>query len=375
MKSVILSSLLVVVLLLSSCSTGQKPRVARFKAVSFAQVDGWEDDTHLAALDTFKRSCQRIMSLDLEAKVSKATNLGGSAIDWQVPCMEAHLMTKSTDNDAKKFFEKWFQPYQVYDESWSPEGMLTGYFQIELNGSRKKHGKFKYPVYRSPANLASLKGSSDINHSAINRCALDNQGLEVAYVDNRARLYSMHIQGSGIIKLKEGGYLNLGFENHNGFRFTGISDALRSKNLKFESSAKMMEWLHNNPAAAREIMEEDPSYVFFRPMKDQEPVGGQGVPLKAERSLAVDYGLYPYGMPVWISSDLPGKSIFQGREYKRLFIAQDTGGAIRGAIRGDVFFGKGIKAEKVANHFKVKTKFFTFFPKTVKIPESYTSSS
>lgn len=361
-------------LVLVGCGTSQPPRVVKLQPTSFEQVDGWQYDDHASALKTFTKSCEKILALDVERNVSKATDLGGTAIDWQVPCMEAVSHGELTDNTkAKKFFERWFTPYRVYNEDDNEEGLLTGYFQIELNGSKKKTGKYKYPVYRRPHNIETLKGGSDIEHASINSGVLAGKGLEVAYVDNRARLYFMHIQGSGLIKLREGGILNLGFEDHNGFRFRGINQALRDRNLKFTSANSMMEWLHKNPKEAKEIMEGDPSYVFFKPLQGITPVGGQGVALKPERSLAVDYGLYPYGTPVWVTTKLDEDGIFKGREYKRLFIAQDTGGAIRGAIRGDVFFGRGGKAEQVAGSFKAKGKFFVFFPKSVKVPEVYTS--
>lgn len=374
MNRVLLSVLLlfVVALGLSSCST-TKPRIAKFKEVSFNEVDGWQDDSHSAALEAFKHSCGKILKLDVESKISRSTDIGGTAIDWQVPCMEAVVLENPSDKQAKLFFETWFKPYQIFDNDMSYEGMLTGYFHIELEGSKKKHGKYQHPVYKKPADLEVVKGSSAIDHAAINSGALAGKGLELVYVDNRARLYSMHIQGSGIIKLKEGGHLNLGFGGHNGYRFQGINQALRDRGLKFESADRMMQWLHENPSVAREIIESDPSYVFFTPVEGEHAIGGHGTPLIRERSMAIDYGLYPYGTPVWVSTKLPERSIFNGREYKRLFIAQDTGGAIRGAIRGDVFFGRGKAAEKVASHFKAKTKFYTFFPKTVKVPESYTA--
>jgi membrane-bound lytic murein transglycosylase A len=356
------------------CGVSQKPRVVKLEAVSFEEVDGWQDDTHLTALHAFSRSCEKILNIDVERNISKATDLGGSAIDWQVPCMEAVMQTDySDDTSARKFFEKWFTPYRVYDEDRNPEGTLTGYFQIELDGSKKKTLKYKYPVYRKPKNLEDIKGTQEIEHAAINDGALAGKGLEVAYVDNKARLYFMQIQGSGIIRLKDGNIINLGFEDHNGFRFRGISEALRDNDLKFNSADGMMNWLHKNPNYAKKIMESDPSYVFFKPIEGDQPVGGQGVNLKSERSLAVDYGLYPYGTPVWVATKLPENSLFRGREYKRLFIAQDTGGAIRGAVRGDVFFGRGAKAEEVAGRFKAKGRFFVFFPKTVEVPESYIS--
>ncbi len=364
--------LIPIILVLTSCA-GTKPRVAHFKEVAYHDVDGWDYDNHSQALKTFRKSCEKIMKLDFESPVSKATSIGGSAIDWQVPCMEALLDIDDSDRHAKGFFEKWFKPYQIFNEDWTPEGMLTGYFQIELEGSKKKNGKYKYPVYKKPSNLDSVKGSSDIEHAAINNGALHGKGLEVAYVDNRARLYFMHIQGSGVIKLREGGVINLGFDGHNGYRFRGISEALKDRGLKFDNAKSMMDYLHKNPSEARNIMEQDPSYVFFRKMDTSSAVGGQGTHLDPERSLAVDYGLYPYGMPVWVSTALPEKSMFAGRDYKRLFIAQDTGGAIRGAIRGDVFFGRGSKAEQVASHFKAKGKFFALLPKTIAVPDTYTS--
>ena len=364
---------LIVCFLITSCSAPSKLRTVNFKPTTFENVDGWEDDSHSKALVSFKKSCEKILLLDAESSISRATSLGGSAIDWQVPCMEAQYLFDINDKQAKVFFEKWFKPYLVFDDSWNNEGLLTGYYQIELEGSKRKHGKFKYPLYRKPKHLEKIKGTSDIEHAAINNGVLKGLGLEFAYVDNPFRLYFMQIQGSGIIKLKEGGYLNIGFEGHNGYKFQGISKALKKRDLKFDNAKSMINYLQQNPVDGRNIIEQDPSFVFFRPLEGVHAVGGQGVKLHPERSLAVDYGLYPYGTPIWIASNLPQKSIFNGREYKRLFIAQDTGGAIRGAIRGDIFFGRGDSAEKVANNFKAKGKFFAFFPKTVSIPESYTS--
>jgi membrane-bound lytic murein transglycosylase A len=358
--------------LATGCST-KAPRVVHLEPISFTHLEGWRDDSHKGALDAFKHSCKRILNLDWETEVSRATSLGGAAIDWQVPCMEALQHEYHNDDQARKFFEKWFTPYRVFDEEGNHEGHLTGYFQIELEGSRKKHGKYQYPVYRKPQNLHEMKGSSALTHAAINRGALTGQGLEVVYVDNKARLYMMHVQGSGVIKLKEGGHVNLGFEDHNGYRFRGLSEAIRKRNLKFEDSTAMLRFLHHNKQLGAELMEEDPSYVFFRPVEGDGAIGGHGVPLKQERSLAVDYELYPYGLPIWVDTKLPQQSIFKGREYKRLFIAQDTGGVIRGAVRGDVFFGRGLSAEKVASQFKTKARFFALFPKTVQIPGRHQS--
>lgn len=360
-------------MLVAGCTSIRAPRVAHFQQVSFKELEGWADDAHQGALRTFQRSCERILRVDFESTVSRATALGGSAIDWQVPCMEALRYEEATDDEAKKFFERWFVPYMVLDETMDTKGTLTGYFQIEMDGSLKKHGQYRYPVYRKPENLEQIKGSAEIAHCAINNGVLKGKGLEVAYVDNRARLYMMHIQGSGRVKLKEGGHLNLGFDDHNGYRFSGISSALQKRELNFRSYQQMLDFLHRNPEEGRKIIEEDPSYVFFRKVEGQYAVGGHGVQLEPERSLAVDYELYPYGTPIWVSAELPEQSMFKGRGYRRLFIAQDTGGVIRGAIRADVFFGSGASAEKVASHFKVKGRMFALFPRTVEVPNKYKS--
>jgi membrane-bound lytic murein transglycosylase A len=351
----------------------QKSRTARLSKSSFTEIINWERDKHAAAMDAFVKSCDKFLSQDPEKPVSSLTSMGGSVIDWQVPCMEATAQEKYTDAQAKAFFEKWFVPYKITDEDMNTKGTLTGYFEIELTGSKKQNGKYQYPIYLRPPELNDLKGSSEIQHASINDGVLSGRNLEVAWVDNRARLYFMHIQGSGVVKLKEGGEMRLGFDGHNGYRFQGISQALRDENAKLDSANSMMDWLHANPERCKRVIESDPSYVFFRKVDSKSAIGGQGVPLKTERSLAVDCGLYPYGMPIWVDADLPQTKAYNSGKYSRLFIAQDTGGAIRGPARGDIFFGRGKKAEVVAGGFKTKGSFFALFPKSVKVPEIYTA--
>jgi membrane-bound lytic murein transglycosylase A len=365
--------LLSAALLLNGCATPKKPRIVRFEKTSFDQINGWEDDNHSWALDAYKNSCKKILSASSDKAISRLTQIGGTVRDWQQPCIEASLMADYSDDEAQSFFEKWFTPYKAADDDFNPKGLLTGYYQIELEGSKKKTNRYRYPVYRKPPNLSDVKGSSAIAHEQINRGALSGKGLEMAWVDNRARLYFMHIQGSGVLKLNDGSEMYLGFDDHNGYRFRGISEPLKERDLRLGSANSMMDWLHKNPKECQEIISQDPSYVFFKKQQIASAVGGQGVPLNPERSLAVDCGLYPYGAPVWVDAELPHNELYQGRKYKRLFVAQDTGGAIRGAVRGDVFFGRGYKAEKYAGGFKVPTHFFVLFPKTVAVPEKYTS--
>lgn len=356
--------------LLTSCSAFKKQPTARFKKLSFNEMHTWSIDHHAWAFESFKNSCDKLMNIEAENDVAKTTSVGGSAIDWQVPCLEALSMYEVDHVQARLFFERWFTPYQVLDEDFKDEGNLTGYYQIELNGSKKRDSIYKYPVYKKPYNLDDIKGSSQINHSSINGGALKNKGLEIAWVDNRAKLYLMHIQGSGVIKMREGGEYYLGFDGHNGYRFKGISEAVRNRDMKFSSYQEMINWLHLNPKECLDIINEDPSYVFFKNTDYQYAMGGQGVELRAERSIAIDHTMYPYGTPVWIEADLNATAAFEERKYNRLFIAQDTGSAIRGAIRGDIFFGKGKIAEDVAMNFKTKGKFIVLFPKTVEMTKN-----
>ncbi len=364
---------IVLIVMLSGCGSMQKQRTVRLTKANFSEIANWEKDKHSAAMNAFVNSCEKFIAQDPEKPVSSLTSMGGSVIDWQVPCMEALSQEKYSDKQAKAFFEKWFVPYKVADEDMNTKGTLTGYFEIELTGSKKKNAQYQYPIYARPPELNDLKGSSEIQHAAINDGLFAGRDLEVAWVDNRARLYFMHIQGSGVIKLKEGGEMRLGFDGHNGYRFQGISQALRDENAKLDSANSMMDWLHANPERCKRVIESDPSYVFFRKVQAKSAIGGQGVPLKTERSLAVDCGLYPYGMPIWVDADLPQTTAYKAAKYSRLFIAQDTGGAIRGPSRGDIFFGRGKKAEVVAGGFKSKGSFFALFPKSVKVPEIYTA--
>lgn len=364
---------LITLLLLTSCSMGPKPRVVKFEPASYEDITNWHSDKHAKALKAFVYSCEKFLVQDPNKKVSALTDIGGKVEDWQAPCVEAMFKIDFTDDEARQFFEKWFKPYYVYNENMNPNGTLTGYYEIELEGHTKPTAKYKYPVYRFPQGFEHLKGSSELSHAAINDGAIADKGYEVAWVDNKARLYFMQIQGSGKLKLPNGKELRLGFDGSNGYRFKGIHEELKNRGAKLSSANEMMDYLHQKGEEGIEIMETDPSYVFFRPVESHSAIGGQGVPLTTERSMAVDCGLYPYGMPLWVETRVQKTKYFEERDYNRLFIAQDTGGAIRGAVRGDVFFGTGYGAEVVAGGFKTKGRFFALFPKTVQIPSTYTS--
>ena len=363
-------------LLVSGCGHVKTPKIppreTHLTAANFSDLRQWNYDSQYDALQTFKKSCSVLMSKNTHRSVSKLTELGGRVKDWVAPCREA-LGNGITNNiDARAFFERWFKPYMVKDANGHHIGRFTGYYEIELHGSYTKSVKCPYPVYAPPKNLKAISGTSGILHSAINKGALRGKNLELAYVDNRARLFFMQIQGSGIINLAGGGHLKLGYAGQNGHKYTTIGPLLKhygAKNIR--SAVDIMNWLHRNPKSGLKIMENNQSYVFFKKIEGDSPIGGQGIPLTPERSIAIDSRLYPYGVPIWVETNSPQTTSLPSLEYNRLFIAQDTGGAIKGAVRGDIFYGRGRVAEELAGFMNNKGSYYILFPKSIHVPEVY----
>lgn len=348
-------------------------RVALFERTDFESMDYWRSDNHLEGLETFKKSCKAILKRNPDSALSANTTLGGKAKDWYQPCREATERKFYTSLEARAFFEKWFVPYKVIAGDNIDEGKFTGYYELSLNGSKKKGGAYQYPVYKKPPNLNSIKGGKNITHKAINNGALQGKGLEIAWVDNKARLFYMHIQGSGIIKLKEGGQLRLGYAAGNGHRFKSIDREFRKHAGEIYSSTGVMDWLHKHTGVGKKIMEVNPSYVFFKVNGNDGAVGAQGVQLTAYRSVAMDKGIYPYGAPVWVETMMGESKKYRGGLFNKLMVIQDTGSAIKGAIRGDIYFGSGQEAEERVSLMNNPGMVHILMPKTVAMPSHYSA--
>jgi membrane-bound lytic murein transglycosylase A len=370
--------LLFLLLAICACSSGKKRqykvREAKFSKVEYNQILGWNADHHLVSLNTFANSCKAIMKKKDSNPISTLTSVGGKAVNWKVICEDLRRKKDAlkTNIDARRFFEKWFTPYKVLDGESSALGKFTGYYEIELNGSLHKTPKHKYPVYAPPKDLVIHKGKSYLSHPSINNGSLQGKNLEFVWVDNHAKLKFMHIQGSGRIRLTTGQLMRVGYGGQNGFDYTSIGPYFKHHGAKgIDSALDMMEWIEKNPKIGKKILEYNKSYVFFKTIDGLGPIGAQGVALTPERSLAIDSGIYPYGTPAWIETYLPKTRSYLQRHYRRLFIAQDTGGAIKGAIRGDIFFGHGTRAEELACYMNKKGKMYALFPKSVAIPTTY----
>jgi membrane-bound lytic murein transglycosylase A len=366
---------MVLCIALFGCSGGKKypPRTISLKKVHFSKLPGWHKDNHLEALASFQNSCAVLMKKQPRQPVSPLTQLGGRIKDWQRPCNEAMSGIIFTNQLAKMFFERWFTPYQIKDKQKGKEGKFTGYYEIELRGSLKPTKRYKYPVYARPKDLTKLQGRRKIKHQHINSGTLRGKNLEILWVDNLARHFFMQIQGSGVVILPNGREVKLGYDGQNGFSYIPIGGIFNQHcNDRIDSAMDMMDWMHRNPSKGKKIMEKNPSYVFFKVLSEG-PVGGAGCCLTPERSLAVDAWLYPYGAPIWVTTSLPRTKSLSGCNYQRLMIAQDTGGAIKGGVRADVFFGRGKRAEELACYMNQPGTYYILFPSSVKVPKKYKS--
>ena len=365
------------------------------EAVSFSVLDGWFDDAPGDAVTTLLRSCTPILRRDPSAAFASEP-LAGTNADWQNACRAAQALPMQAggrDEAARAFFESWFQPYRVLAEGES-EGLFTGYYEPLLTGSLEP-SPGGVPLRRAPGDIITVELSQFADDLAdrrvrgringdrlipyfdrgeIERGALDNRDLELVWVDDPIEKFFLQIQGSGLVQLADGRLLRVGYADQNGRAYRPIGrDLVEMGELTLEtvSLQSIAAWLRANPDRAEELMDKNPSYVFFQLLGDADelegPLGAQGVPLFAERSLAVDRRFIPYGAPVWLETTAPFPD--GAKPFKRLLIAQDTGGAIRGGVRGDVFWGAGDLAESIAGHMNSRGRYYLFLPKAA-VPAS-----
>jgi membrane-bound lytic murein transglycosylase A len=330
--------------LLVACADGTRPqnepRVA-MAPISFNEIAGWSDDKHAEALVSFRRSCPKLAA----GPDTKIATDGGfktiTAAEWKQICDSAALVKGNDDRAARTFFEENFRPLTV-----QVAGRFTGYFEPEMRGSKAPSRLFTVPVYRRPTDLTD---KPYYTRAEIEQGVLKGKGLEIAYVQDPVALFEVQVQGSGRIQLAEGGAINLGFDGSNNRPYTAIGNVLIEMGV-FTSKEQatwpaIRDWLKRHPAQARDVMRKNERYIFFRDTRSLGAVGAEGVQLTPQRSMAIDTAFTPYGTPIWIDTVRPvARKPGATEPYRRLVIAQDTGAAIQGAARGDVFFGGGALA-------------------------------
>ncbi len=344
-------------------------KVESLSPVNWDQVDGWQLDRPAAALEAFQKSCRAI----------------GKRERWQQVCSEAVAISPVGHLVARGYFERFFQPYQVRNEDGSSDGMITGYYGPELLGSRMPTDEYKYPLYSQPDSMLivdldeiypelsqyRLRGRVVGNRVVpfFEREEIDNgdnplSGQEIFWVKDPVDLFFLHIQGSGRIRLPDDEVVMVNYANQNGHPYRSIGKLLLERNAMTRDQMSMQNirrWVKENPEAGKRLLAENPSYVFFRELSPdyKSPPGALGVPLTALRSLAVDPRTIPLGAPVFLSTTFPGT----GSPLQQLMVAQDTGGAIKGQVRADFFWGMGNDAGKIAGKMKQDGRLWVLLPK------------
>ncbi|MBO0332738.1 murein transglycosylase A [Sneathiella sp. CAU 1612] len=351
---------------------------------TFSALPGWDEEEFAGVFPAFLKSCAKIATLP-ETRQMGGVGMAGTAGDWQPLCAAALALPPEPDM-RRQFFEKNFTPFQIRNND-EKSGLFTGYYEASLNGSREKKPPYLTPLYLRPPELVmvdlgrfreELKGQriagkvvgGDLlpypDRAGIEKGALADRELELVWVDSDIDAFFLHIQGSGLVEMDDGSELRVGYAAQNGHPYFAIGRDLIDKGYVPREEMSMQAirtWLEENPDKATELMQKNASFVFFRELATGGPIGAQGVELTPERSLAVDRKWLPLGVPLWLATEVaPASSPAEIEKFERLMMAQDTGGAIVGPVRGDVFWGHGEYAYDMSGRMKSKGQLWIFLP-------------
>jgi membrane-bound lytic murein transglycosylase A len=344
------------------------PEAGVLRLASWNDLPEWRAEDPGQAWEAFQASCRAL----------------GKQTAWQDICAVAAGMIRPDGEAARRFFELNFTPYQVLSADGGDEGLITGYYEPQLRGSRKASARYRFPVYSVPEDLLEidlagmypelkglrLRGRLDgrrvvpyYNRAQIGEGHAPVAGREIAWVDDAVELFFLQVQGSGRIALDSGETLRIGYADNNGYPYRSIGRHLVERGelpLEKASMQGIQAWARANPDKLTELLNYNSRYVFFRelPAGLPGPLGSLGVPLTPRRSLAVDPASVPLGAPVYITTTWP----LSNRPLNQLMLAQDTGNAIRGAVRADFFWGHGEEAAREAGRMKQPLKMWVLLP-------------
>jgi membrane-bound lytic murein transglycosylase A len=356
----------------AGCAGVFSPPAGIGRPIAWSQLPGWSsaEARPAEAWPALKLNCRAMAGRDAR---------------WREICAEVALLPAEPDDElARAFFETRFVPHEVRNEAGGLDGLITGYYEPLLLGNLTKTDRFRYPVYGLPPDLlvvdlgelypelagkrvrGRLEGRRVVpyfSRAEIEQGRLATSAPVLAWVDDPVALFFLHIQGSGRIRLLDGRILRVGYADQNGHPYVSIGrrliemGALAPEKVDLDA---IRAWLAAHPEQAEAVLHSNPSYVFFtlRPDDLPGPLGSLGVPLLPQRAIAVDPAYVPLGSPVWLDTRLPGEE----RPYQRLVFAQDTGGAIKGAVRADLFFGFGPEAERLAGRMKQSGRLYVLLP-------------
>lgn len=359
------------------------PSAPNLAPVGFDELPGWRDDHVSEALPALLRSCEQLEPVADERPLGP-DGLGGTVADWREPCAALRALPEGDDEALRASLAAHFIALAVR-RGTDDSGFFTGYYEAELRGAVAPDERHRWPLYAVPPDLvtadlgmfrADLKGTKIVGRvedgqlvpypprAEIESGLLAGRGLEVAWVDDPVDAFLLHVQGSGRVILPDGEVMRIGFAGTNGLPFTGVGRVLLDSGQVPPERASMQDiraWLRANPEEAREVMHKNARFVFFRVIEGDGPIGAFGVALTPGRSLAVDPAFMPLGAPVWLDTSWPGSD----RPLRRLMVAQDAGGAIKGPVRGDVFWGYGEPALEQAGRMKEKGRYYLLLPRAV----------
>jgi membrane-bound lytic murein transglycosylase A len=343
-----------------------KLRNAQAETLAFTSLEGWKDDDHAVAFDAYLKSCSAI--LQGSKAMRKARPVYGALFSV---CERAVAAGKLAREQARIFFENNFSPVRVAPPGQN-EGFFTGYYETEVIGSPVATDEYNVPLYTAPASTIKNKKSkvfADLDRTKIEDGALAGKHLEICWVKNPIDAFFAQIQGSTRVKLDSGKMLRLNYIASNGQPYTPVGKFLIDRGIitKEEMSMdRIRDWMEANPDEGKELRRKNRSFVFFRETPlgdDDECIGAQGIPLTP----GVDKKIHVYGTPIWIDAELPIESEKPDTKFRRLLVAQDTGSAIIGAARADIYFGHGEEISHIAGRIKQHGQFVMLVPRSVAV--------
>jgi membrane-bound lytic murein transglycosylase A len=366
-------ALTLLLLVLSGCVSAPKPTPPPYELVHWTDVPGWETDSVQEAWQAFLKSCEALRS----------------HTEWNTPCAAARSMTGDSAETVRAYFEAYFAPYKINGPDST--GLITGYFEPLLHGSRTPSAQYVAPLYAPPPDLLTvdlasiypelkgkrvrgrLEGNKVVPYYTRGELPADPtlRGHEIVWIDNAFEALMLEVQGSGRVQLPDGSVIRLAYADQNGQPYHSIGRYLVNIGALAVEQATIpgiRAWLLAHPERMQEVLDANPSVVFFSeaPLGDPNlgPKGSQGVPLTAGRSIAVDAKWIPLGTPVFLATTLPDS----GLPLQKLVVAQDTGGAIHGAARADYFVGSGPQAADLAGKMRQQGSLWLLWPRNVPLP-------
>jgi len=357
---------------------GLNLRNAQVEPLAFTALDGWRDDDHAAAFGTFLKSCGAILN------GSKAMRMARPVFGALFKVCERAVAAGPLDREhARVFFEDNFKPVKIMPAGQT-EGFFTGYYETEVDGSRFPSDEFTVPIYAAPAETVQKKKStafSDLDRTKIEDGALAGKNLEICYVKNPIDAFFAQIQGSTRVKLDSGRVLRLNYIASNGMPYTPVGKFLIDRGIVSReemSMDKIRDFMEANPEEGKDLRRKNRSFVFFTETPlgaNDECIGAQGIPLTPGRSLAVDRRAHVYGTPIWVEAELPIASEKPETRFRHLLFAQDTGSAIVGPARADIYFGHGEEISHIAGRVKQYGQFVMLVPQSVAVSGAAVAAS